>query len=188
MRTPLPAVSQPSLVFVHDGWTGRLLMTLASRGYRLDMIETLNRQNPTCRLQPLVDAVRTGDTARARVLFDRLDTIPRASRLPPILETAPGNNIRVLPGEELTADCMRQVHSDSAGILDIAPMLWLSDVPGTPAKGALIMRDLGPERNAALIAKHPDRTPFVYMLPSTATETPVLVPYAEGMRRLWGTQ
>jgi hypothetical protein len=164
-------------------------MTLAANGYRLDQIETLMRQNSTCRMQQLADAVVHDDVMREGALLTQLDTVPRASGgFPGAYEIAPGDKMRAFPGEQLTADCMRQVRSDERGILDIAPLLWRGDLPGAPPTGTLFARDLGPERNALLMVRHPDRQPWVYMLPDPATETPVLVPYSVGMRTLWGSE
>src|SRR5690606_16787312 len=73
-RTPLPAVGDSSLVFVHDAWNGRIAMTLASHGMRLDRVETVIRQNSTCRAHELAMAVARGDEVGAVRLHAGLDT------------------------------------------------------------------------------------------------------------------
>ncbi|HEX6135813.1 MAG TPA: hypothetical protein VFZ24_17700 [Longimicrobiales bacterium] len=183
MRTPAPRLESPALVFVHDAWTGRVAMTLAAAGYRLDQVETLVRQNSTCALHHF--AVQTGGHERPAVLPAALDTVPRPDRLPLLVEIAPGDRIRAWPDEQLTPECSRQARSDRFGILDLAPLAWQGDLPLSTPRGALFVRDLGPERNAELIAAHPDRTPWLYAM--TAGGAPRLLPYAEGMSLLWGT-
>jgi hypothetical protein len=186
-RTPVPQLDEPALVFVHDAWMGRVAMTLAANRYRLDLVETLLRQNSTCRVHQLAEAVRTGDGAGERELLGSLDTVPRASGgLPRQVDISPGNPIRVFDGDTLPPTCMRQAHADRLGVLDLPPFLWHGDLPGGRATGALFARDLGPERNALLIEANPGRVPFVYMMPDTAAPLPILVPYDEGMDRIWG--
>jgi hypothetical protein len=48
----------------------------------------------------------------------------------------------------------------------------------------MIVRDMGPEENAALIARYPDRAPMM-LLRQTKEGPPRLVPYAAGIRSLW---
>lgn len=185
-RTPVPQIGEPSLVFVHDAWTGRIAMTLAAHGYRFDEIETLLRQNTTCTVHELALATVAGDDAAAGELLQRLDRVPRPDRLPPAIEIAPGDLMRLRPGDRLSADCLREVHSDRFGILDIAPLFWKGDVPGGTPRGTLYVRDLGPERNAALIAREPGRSAWVYAVAADGGLT--LMPYEQGMDLLWSEQ
>lgn len=183
-RTPLPKTPQPSLVFVHDAWYARLVMPLAASGTRLDLLETLIRQNPTCNVDEYTRAYLAGDTLRARDLLAALDTVPRASSLPQTIELAPGDNIRVADGQVLTGTCRREALSDRFGIIDISPLLWQADLHGTPGAGVLIARDLGPDRNATLLQMHPDRSPYVYVQ-GPDFEGVRLLGYDEGMQMLW---
>jgi hypothetical protein len=194
---PAP-VAGPALVFVHDAWTGRIGMTLAAASYRLDIVETLLRQNSTCRVHHLAEAVVARDTAAERSLLAALNTDPRASGLPDQVSIAPGSKIRVEPDEALTSACMQQARSDTRGILDIAPLLWRGELPGTGTDagagtdagvgaGTLYVRDLGPVRNRTLLEQHPHRQHLVFMLPHTNAQEPVLLPYDDGMQLLWGT-
>jgi len=80
---------------------------------------------------------------------------------------------------------MRQVWADRLGIVDVAPLLWQGDLPGLPGRGAMFVRDLGPELNAELLAAYPDRRPFMLFTPAP-DEPPALLPYEEGVRRIWG--
>jgi hypothetical protein len=185
MRTAAPAVNEPALVFVHGAWSGRIALTLAASGYRLDTIETLLRQNSTCSVHGLATVTAAGDTEAQQTILARLHTVPRARALPS-MEIAPGNSVRMTPGEVLTPECQREVRSDAAGILDVAPFLWRGDLPGGQPRSALFVRDLGPERNVHLMLRHPGRTAWIYTMPDPRAASPVLLPYIEGMRRLWG--
>jgi hypothetical protein len=178
-----PEFDEPALVFVHGSWAGRVAMTLAAGGIRLDHVETLLRQNSTCDLDRLAGFVARGNTDAVHAGLQRLDTTPRPDRLPPRITIAAGSFVRMWPGETLTAECARQAHSDRLGVMDVTPLLWQGDLPGAPPRGARYVRDLGPERNAALIRRHPDRTPWVYG--PFDNGTPAMLPYAEGMARLW---
>ena len=182
-RAPLPRTAGPALVFVHDAWTARIGMTLASGGYRLDTVETLLRQNSTCAVDQLASAVAAGARADEQRLFANLDTTPRATNLPPQIAIAPDDRIRVRVGEALTPACAQQARSDRAGILDLAPYLWRGDLPGSNTRGTLFVRDLGPARNAKLIAEHRDRRPLLYVAHGRSGAT--LYDYEDGMRRLW---
>jgi len=183
-RTPMPEVQGPAIVFVHDAWNARLGMSLAARGKRLDLIETLMRQNPTCRVDEYVRTVVAGDSTRATGLLAELDTIPRANRLPILVEIAPGDGIRIAQGEVLTAACRREALSDRFGIIDISPLLWQAELPGAADDGALVVRDLGPQRNADILARFPEREAYMYVA-GNPPEGVRLLPYTEGVRQLW---
>lgn len=162
------------LVFVHEGWAARLSMRLAAAGMRLDSVETALRVNPTCAVEQFAD--HSGSSA--------LDFQRRATALPPQVQVLPGVRARVRPGEVLTPVCLREARADRFGALDLAPLLWLGDLPGLPGDGVMFVRDLGPQANARLRARYPDRRPLL-LLPSHGAQA-TLVPYAAGMQRLWG--
>jgi hypothetical protein len=182
MRVEPPRLAEPSLVFVHDAWSARLGMTLAARGMRLDSVETLIRQNPTCRVQDVVETQQQAGDWRA--VLNTLDFQPRATDLPATAWVSAGNKMRLSPDGRLSDSCAREIFADRFGILDIAPLTWQGDLPGGPARGPLYVRDLGPERNAQLIAALPERVPVVLMTPRDDAD-PVLRPYDEAMRLLW---
>ena len=83
------------------------------------------------------------------------------------------------------ADCAREQAADRAGAIDIAPLLWRHALPGIEDSRALLARDLGPERNGALLRRYPARRAFV-LLREHPQGPAVLMPYGEGMQRLWG--
>jgi hypothetical protein len=80
---------------------------------------------------------------------------------------------------------LREVASDTLGILDISSLLWQTDLPELPGHGTMIVRDMGPEANARLIARYPDRTPMFFYRSERENKGPQLVSYAEGLKRLW---
>jgi hypothetical protein len=185
VRTPVPQLAEPGLVFVHDAWTGRVGTSLSSAGLRLDQIETLLRQNSTCDVHQVATRYTDGRSAEAATLLGRLDTVPRPDRLPPEVEIAPGDRIRVRAGERLAPDCVRHVRSDRFGILDVTPLLWQGDLPDGRIRGALFARDHGPARNAELMSRYPDRIPWLYAVVDSTGEARLL-PYDEGTDLLWG--
>ncbi len=86
---------------------------------------------------------------------------------------------------EVGARCNLENASDSLGALGLTNYLWLDDLPGLEGTGVLWARDLGPEANGRLIGAHPDRSPR-FLLPETRGGEWRVVPYEEGLRRLWG--
>ena len=64
------------------------------------VIETALRQNPTCDVQAVVDAIVAGDVAQRNERFRALDLEPRADALPPTLTIATGstNPTSIVPG------------------------------------------------------------------------------------------
>jgi len=166
-------VAPPAVVFVHGGWGSRVAMRLAAGGMRLDSVETAMRANSTCSAHRL----SVGAT-RAVVLRFEPDapSVPRTA-------LAPGSVVRRARGETWTPDCARETAADLAagGGIEVAPYLWRGDAPGLPGRGILLVRDLGPAANARLLAAEPHRTPWVVL-----RGAPLPVPYAAGMRRIWG--
>ena len=187
MRIEPPRTPHPSLVFVHGAWTGRIAMRLAGNGMRLDSLETALRRNSTCALPRFAASYPAGpgrDDRAPAIDFDVRADRPAGHAA---VEIAPGDWILVRHGEALSAACAREIHADRNGVVDIAPMLWQRDLPGLPPTGAMIVRDLGPEANAALIAAQPGRVPYVFFTPSPDRE-PVLVPYDQGIAAIWGQE
>ena len=173
-----PQVNEPSLVFVHGGWTARIGMKLAAHGMRLDSVETALRQNPTCNVHAFADGFAKGAPPGSP-----LDFKPRAVNLPAVAEITPGNRIRVVANEQFDDACAKQIQSDQDGILDVTPFVWQGDLPGLTPRGALFARDMGPEANRALIAAHPERKPLMLLPDAEAVR---LVPYGDAEAKIWG--
>lgn len=178
-RVPPPRPPGSSIVFVHVGWTERLGSRLAAHGMRLDSIESALRQNATCDVEDYLDSLESGGTP------PRLDFTPRADRLPREVSIVKGDKVRVARGAAVGAECRAEMWADRLGIFPLAPLLWQGELPPAPEGGTLFVRDLGPVRDAHLLAHYPGRTPYVFMS-SAPTATPRLEPYATAMQRLWG--
>lgn len=182
-RMEIPRGDRPSLVFVHGAWTGRVAMRLVAHGMRLDSLESAMRQNTTCdsHSYALWYSRRPSDRPREAPPLD-FSFVPRNP--PPKVRIADGDDIRAKAGVPLSRECLREVASDTLGIVDVGPLVWQGDLPGLGGEGAMFVRDMGPEANARLIQRYPDRVPEVLLRPRD-NQPPKLVPYVEGMNLLW---
>ena len=182
-RIRVESTVEPSLIFVHGAWPGRVSMRLLAHGMRTDSIEAAMRQNTTCDSH-VYSLWYSSPAARRAGSAPPLDfsTIPRDP--PPQVRIATDDEIRIRPGVPMSRECFREVASDTLGIVDVGPLLWQGDLPGLGGNGAMFVRDMGPEANAFLIRKYPNRTPAVLLRPRD-DEPPKLVPYIEGMNLLW---
>jgi hypothetical protein len=179
----LPKPEGPSLIFVHGAWSGRVAMRLLAHGLRLDSLEVALRYNTTCDVDRFArwyaQNPASRGSSRPSIDFDfRLhDELPK-------FRIADGDDIRIRPGAAMPRECLREVASDTLGIVDISPLVWQGDLPGENGAGPLIVRDMGPEANARLIARYPQRTPALFYRP-VKEGAPKLVPYTAGMSALW---
>jgi hypothetical protein len=182
-RLEAPRGDTPTLVFVHGAWTGRIAMRLVAHGMRLDSVEAAMRQNSTCdtHAYALWYSGRSDERVAPAPPLD-FSLVPHDP--PPKVTIARGDEIRVRQGTQLTPACLREVASDTLGIVDIGPLVWQGDLPGLAGSGAMFVRDMGPETNALLIEKYPDRLPVVLLRPHD-NEPPKQMPYREGMALLW---
>jgi len=175
----IAGVEGPALVFVHGGWTSRVAMRLAAGGMRLDSVETALRQNTTCAVEQWINARERGETPGAG-----LDFTPRATGLPSAVEISPGNRMRTRPGERMPPVCAREIAADARGVIEVATLFWRGELPGMDGPGVVFVRDLGPARNAQLLARFRERRPW-FLLQRDPVDAPALVPYAEGEALLW---
>jgi len=182
-RMGLPRTGGPSLVFVHGAWTGRVGMRLVAHGMRVDSLEAALRQNTTCDAHnfALWYSTNVADRPPQHPPLD-FSFIPHNP--PPKVLIADGDEIRAYPGVPMSPRCFREAASDTVGIIDVGPLVWQGDLPGIGGDGAMIVRDMGPEANARLIRKYPDRVPEV-LLRHGNDQRPKLLPYTEGMKLLW---
>jgi hypothetical protein len=174
-RAALATVREPALVFVHGSWEDRIGMRLAAAGMRLDSVETLVRQNPTCVAQQYADA-RAQNGQLPKVDFER-----RAIDLPARRELWPGSFVRT-GDEPWTTECKAQAFSDRAGVIDPARLFLHAALPGERT-GVIVARDLGPSQNASLLQRYADRR--AYLMHTTANNTVVVEPYAAALAQLW---
>jgi len=183
-RIEPPHTQKSSLIFVHGAWSGRVVMRLIANGLRLDSLEIGVSRNTTCELHEFAnwyaEAKAGRIAARPNVNFDLA-----SHRRPVRFLIATDDAIRIDPGHPISRDCVREIASDSEGIMDISSFLWQTDLPELPGDGTMIVRDMGPEANARLIARYPQRTPMMFYRAEKENRGPQLVSYAEGLRRLW---
>jgi hypothetical protein len=175
---PLPAVDrEPALVFVHGSWAGREAARLEASGMRRDSVGTALRRNDLCRVHEYAVARRAG------LPLPPLDLTALPGSPPSLatVEVSPGNRARVDPTQRLTPDCTREARSDGAGTIELAPVLAVAAVYRADAP-VIWVRDLGPAENEAALRAFPDRTPWVWI-----GDSEEVVPYADGIDRLWGT-
>ncbi len=178
-RATVPVVpgSAPSLVFVHGSWPGRVAARLAGAGMRRDSIETALRRNDLCRVDAYARALDTGAPVLPRIDFEPLPGSPPALRS---IEVAPGAFARIDPAIAPDVQCTREAGSDRLGTLELEPLIWQTGVPGIEDGSPLLFRDLGPEANALVRARYPERTAWMQRTPEQ------LLPYEEAELGMWG--
>jgi hypothetical protein len=185
-RMQVPTASDTTLIFVHGGWSGRLSAELAGRGMRLDSVETAIRRNDACRVQTFLSVWSETGTREPAAVRAGLDFRPlpgNAAGLE-IVEISPGSTVRVDRTAAPSPECRRQAAADRLGVVELAPLLWQGDLPGMEGGAPLFVRDLGPERNAELLARYGGRKAMI-LVSSSPDQPPELVPYQEGMERIW---
>jgi hypothetical protein len=174
------------LVFVHTSWNERLSSRLQGAGeMRQDSVISLLRRNTNCSLHQyaLARERRAGqaDPLPEIDLSQRPGTPPDIVRPP----TPEGTTLRAREGERFPATCQRELNADRFGAVALAPLLWQGDLPQLESGDPLFVRDFGPEANAPLVDRWPERTPWVFV-PRSVDGPPELVAYDEAMRVLWG--
>jgi hypothetical protein len=162
-------------------------MRLVANGMRLDSLEAAMRQNPTCDTHNYSRWYSAGNTRAPQAPPIDFSFERERDNAPPPVTISTGNNIRKWANIPLSPECQREVASDTLGIVDVGPLVWQGDLPGLPGNGAMFVRDMGPEANARLIRKYPNRTPAVLLRP-VDDGPPKLVSYEEGMKLLWNAR
>ncbi len=185
-RMQVPTASGNSLIFVHGGWSGRLSAELAGLGMRLDSVETAIRRNDACRVQTFLSAWSETGAREPAAASVGLDFRPLPGNAPglEIVEISPGSTVRVDRTVTPSDECRRQAAADRLGVVELAPLLWQGDLPGVEEGAPLFVRDRGPERNAEILARFVDRRAAM-LVPGGPDRPPLLVPYEEGMARIW---
>lgn len=174
---PLPDVgAAPALVFVHGSWAGREAARLEAAGMRRDSIETALRRNDLCRVHEYARARREGEPLPPLDLEAR----PGSPETLTWVLLSEGNRARVDPAVPWSASCHREAAADREGTVELATVLARRGAAG-PDGPVVWVRDLGPEQNAALIERHPDRAILLW----TATSEGGPRPYAAAASDLW---
>jgi hypothetical protein len=182
-RMQIPATTRPSLVFVHGGWRSRIAMRLLAHGFRADSLEAAMALNGTCEVHNFANwyAAKSGERTGNPPPLNFDFRAPNKTRT---IQIAQSDEIRFDEARPFVRSCLRQMVADSLGIIDISPLIWQSDMPGLDGAGAMIVRDMGPEDNASLVARYPGRVPMIFFRPEKEGP-PKLVPYDVGIKALW---
>jgi len=186
ITAPTPP-TEPAVVFVHASWNERLSSRLqAAGGMRQDSVISLLRRNSNCALHTYAlarEARAQGvDVPLPPIDLEQVPGTPADIERPAFAE---GATIRVRRGEAFSPTCRREVEADRFGAVALAPLVWQGDLPGIETGRPLFVRDMGPERNLALLRRYPERAVYLFT-PTRDGAPPQLLPYAEGVRLLWG--
>jgi hypothetical protein len=151
---------------------------------RMDSIQAALSHNEPCGVQRFLDSRDAVETGGANAAPPGLRFGPAAGP-EGIAPSAAGE--RRWAGERLAAECERQIASDARGVVGLPGLLWQGDLPGLSPRGAMFVRDMGPERNARLLGQFPGRRALVLMpaSPASRLREPVLVSYDRGSSLLW---
>jgi hypothetical protein len=182
-RMTIRPASGASLVFVHGAWTTRIAMRLVAHGLRGDSLEAALAQNATCDVHNFADWYTQEPASRqaaAPPISFNFDSRNKTSKI----QIAQGEEIRYVPGVPISRECLGEIASDALGIIETAPLAWQNDLPGLDGSGTMIVRDFGPQANARLIERHPERIPMI-LYRAQKEGAPKLVPYAAGIKSLW---
>ena len=182
---PSPQAGLPTLVFVHDSWSDRIVARLLGSRMRADSVSLALSRNSTCRLHEFAVAYRRQQREGTESVLPTLEFGYGATDGSRPLTLPNGVVVRALPGEQLTRECLGEAESDRGGTVPLMPLLWQGDLPGIPGNGTMFVRDLGPEANTALIERYPTRRVGV-LYRRVEDGLPALVPYSTGMEALWG--
>lgn len=158
---------------------------LATRGARVGAHPEVREASPSLVFVHESWGDRLGARLAARGL--RLDSVRTLlTRWDPCQLEA---GLRGVAVEDAIPTCRREDASDELnrrlGGLGLTGLLWLDDLPGLAADGVLWARDLGPERNRAVLEAEADRIPL-FALP-TGRGTWDIVPYEQGVSTYWAS-
>ena len=142
-----------AVVFVRESWGAALIARMWALGVSRPATEYLYSRVDACRLEHAVSALeRTGvrdsrATARLLALAQRSGVVIPSPFSPDASE-------RFEPGVTYDAVCGARLAEDRAGFTMYAPLTLARD-------GNLYLRDLGPTRNRAALARHPGKRAFL---------------------------
>lgn len=169
-----------ALVFVNEGWRGRLLARLRVLGASAFRAEQIVNTTDACALGEALDGA---DRVPALPAAERLDLVVRRARGAGAARLVTGvqadQAVAIIPGSTPSTACFAEFQRDSAGAMPYPPFLPLHrlDGAGRIAGTVIFARDLGP-RNELLRARFGDRGWYRYRPASSATDTTnPFVPY-----------
>lgn len=166
-----------ALVFVNEGWRGRLLAQLRVLGVSQFRAERLVSTLDACALQTALDTVRTGTAT------DRVQRITRAAGALGTARLEPGlpadRAIALVPGTRPSPMCLHEFFRDTAGTMPFPMFLARQRVnrDGRVGGAVVFARDLG-ARNELLRERFGDRAWYRYQPGRSADDTAaVFVPW-----------
>lgn len=162
-----------ALVFVNEGWRGRLLARLRVLGASAFRAERIVNTTDACALGEALDAV------------ERLAATPDSVRLDLVVRRARGHGearlvtgvqadqaVAIVPGSRPSPACFAEYQRDTAGTMPYPPFLALNrlDRDGRVGGDVVFARDLGP-RNALLLERFGARRWYRYRPPTSPGDT-----------------
>jgi hypothetical protein len=169
-----------ALVFVNEGWRGRLLARLRVLGFSSFRAERLVSTLDACALETALDAE---DTLPARSLDERAQRVVAAAGAAGPAQPAPGlqadQAIALVPGSRPTDRCVREFQHDAMGTMAFPLFLARQHVDddGRIGGDVVFVRDLL-DRNDLLRERFAGRTWYRYRAPRSLDDTtPAFVRY-----------
>lgn len=172
-----------ALVFVNEGWRGRLEARLRVLGVTQFRAERVLSSVDACALQTALDAEDSSAAGDARARAERAIATAAAfgrARLEPGLQA--DQAIALVPDTKPTPECLHEFLRDTAGTISYPVLLARQHVGrdgriGGGRSDVVFARDLG-ARDTVLRARFGDRAWYRYRVPrSLADTTPAFVPY-----------
>jgi hypothetical protein len=167
-----------ALVFVNEGWRGRLLARLRVLGATQFQAERMASSLDACGLQTALDSE---DSLTSHTVADRLRRVQARARAVGMARLEPGMSadqvIALVPGSRPTSVCIREYQHDTLGTIPYAIFLTRQHVGATGrVQGNIVFaRDLV-ERNERLRARFGDRAWFTYR-PARDDSVAAFLPY-----------
>ena len=169
-----------ALVFVRESWGAQIIPRMWVLGVSRTDADRLYRHVDTCLLDQGVSAVEQRGLRGADAVAALRPLLRDSSRV--VKSTfSPDYTQRYLPGTKYPPRCRQRLLEDAAGFTHFTPLLLAR------GDGNIYARDLH-ERNAVLLAMHPDRPVFLIKPPtSRETEMPQFVPLSrDSLLHAWG--
>jgi hypothetical protein len=169
-----------ALVFVNEGWRGRLLARLRVLGLTSFRAERLVSTLDACALEMALDAE---DTLPARSVDERAERVVKAASAAGPAKPAPGLQadqvIALVPGSRPTDRCLREFQHDAIGTMAYSLFLARQEVDreGHIGGDVVFVRDLL-DRNDLLRERFGGRTWYRYRAPRSLDDTaPAFIRY-----------
>jgi hypothetical protein len=176
-----------AVVFVNEGWRGRLLARLRVLGWTSFRAERIVGTVDACALEMALDAE---DTLPARSTAERAQRVVRTAEAAGLAKPAPGlqadQSISLVPGSRPTDRCLREFEHDQAGTMAYSLFLARQHVgpDGRIGGNVVFVRDLL-DRNELLRDRFGKRAWYRYRAPRSLDDTaPAFVPYEASLARV----